>query len=118
MTNRKVNISSPEYCSVTNLRKLIIYNVLGSCRIGEHLKKYWTIVQSLDSETTFDLYFKLLRILDISVNLETYESIQKLISESIAELFTLGWKPYRKIYKEQEEELENLIVEDNRMKYF
>ena len=60
----------------------MIYNILGCCRI-ENSKKYWAIIQTLDAETTFDLYFKIMKIVDIATNLETYESIQKLIKESV-----------------------------------
>ena len=68
LTNRKISISTPEHCSLTNLRKLMILNVLGSCSII-NMKKYWSIVQILDGETTFDLYYKLMRIIEIANNL-------------------------------------------------
>jgi hypothetical protein len=46
-----------------------------------------------------------MKIIEIASNLETYESIQKLIKENVNELFKVGWAPYKKIRKEEESEL-------------
>ena len=34
------------------------------------------------------------------------------------ELFQLGWKPYRKIRREEEEELKGLVWDESVMKFF
>jgi len=94
-----VNFSSPSYCSLNNLRKLIIYNILGCVKM-ETINRLRTILEPLDLDTTYNLFFKIMKIVEIASNLETYESIQKLIRESVSELFKMGWVPYRKIKKE------------------
>jgi hypothetical protein len=33
LTSRKISYEHPEFCSINNLRKLIIYNILGSFKI-------------------------------------------------------------------------------------
>lgn len=99
LTYKKVAYNTPEYCSLNNLRKLVIYNILGCCKI-DAINKLWALIEPLDSDTTFNIYYKLMKIIEIASNLETYESIQKLIRENISELFKIGWAPYKKIRKE------------------
>ena len=43
ITFKTVSLNNPEYCSVNNLRKLVIYNVLGSCKI-ETMSKLWSMI--------------------------------------------------------------------------
>lgn len=76
------------------------------------------MVQPLDVETTFTVYYKVMKIIEIASNLETYESIQKLIKDYVNELFKIGWAPYKKIRKEEEAELENLVMEENVQRLF
>jgi hypothetical protein len=78
----------------------MIYNVFGCCKVEER-RAFWEIVKPLDAETTYDLFFKIMRILEIAFSLETYESIKKLVRESLTELFRMVWKPYRKLHKDQ-----------------
>ena len=78
LTYKKVVYNTPEYCSLNNLRKLVIYNILGCCKI-DAFNKLWALVEPLDSDTTFNIYYKMMKIIEIASNLETYESIQKLI---------------------------------------
>ena len=47
ITLKAVSLNNPQYCSVNNLRKLIIYNVLGSCKI-DTMAKLWSMIQPLD----------------------------------------------------------------------
>lgn len=60
----------------------MINNILG-CNKIEALNKLWGMIESLDVDTTFNVFYKLMRILEIASNLETYDSIQKLIKENI-----------------------------------
>lgn len=60
----------------------MINNILG-CNKIETLNKLWGMIESLDVDTTFNVFYKLMRILEIASNLETYDSIQKLIKENI-----------------------------------
>jgi hypothetical protein len=76
----------------------------------ETINRLRTVLEPLDLDTTYNLYFKIMKIAEIACNLETYESIQKLIRESVGELFKMGWAPYRKIKKEEEAELQSLIL--------
>jgi hypothetical protein len=57
-------------------------------------------------------------IIDITFNLETYENISKLVREHIMELFKVGWKPYRKLKKEEESELAELLVSEHTQRIF
>jgi hypothetical protein len=82
ITFKKISFNNPEYCSLNNLRKLVIYNVLGSCKI-ETINKLWSMIEPLDVDTTYTIYYKIMKIIEISSNLETYESIQKLIRDYV-----------------------------------
>lgn len=68
ITFKRLTLNSPEHCSLNNLRKLIIYNVLGSCKI-ETIGKLWAMLQPLDVETTFAVYYKVMKIIEIASNL-------------------------------------------------
>lgn len=57
------------------------------------------MIEPLDSDTTYNIFFKLMKILDIASNLETYDSIQRLVKQNINELFKIGWAPYKKVKK-------------------
>jgi hypothetical protein len=43
LTYRKINFANPVNCSLSNLRKLIIYNILGCCKV-ENISKLWALV--------------------------------------------------------------------------
>jgi len=68
LTYRKINFSTPVNCCLNNLRKLIIYNILGCCKI-ENINKLWALVEPLDKDTTYNLYYKIMKIIDIATNL-------------------------------------------------
>ena len=101
LSYRRASVATPEFCSLNTLRKMVIYSILG-CSGVEEVDRFWTIVQPLDLETTYTLYYKIVRIVDIATGLESYESIQKLAAQSINELMNIRWIPYRKIKKDEE----------------
>ena len=43
LTFKKVNFTTPEYCSINNLRKLMILNILGCCRM-DGLSRIWAMI--------------------------------------------------------------------------
>jgi hypothetical protein len=68
LSYRRVNFTSPSYCSLNNLRKLIIYSILGCVKM-ETINRLRTILEPLDLDTTYNLYFKIMKIVEIASNL-------------------------------------------------
>lgn len=40
---RNAPFANPPFCTITNLRKLMIYNVLGCCKV-DNIKQFWRVV--------------------------------------------------------------------------
>ena len=110
-------VGGGEYCSINTLRKLIIYHVFGCCAF-EELDRVWGIVEPLDIDTCYTLYYKVMKIVDIAGTLETYESVQQLLRQSLTELLTMRWIAYRKIRKEEEAELAELVLHQHPRRFF
>ena len=61
--------NSSESMVITNFRKLFILNILSCCDNKENASKNWKIIESLDSENTFKIYYKLSKIIDLTMSL-------------------------------------------------
>lgn len=65
--------SSPEDRSLLNLRKLIIWHIMKISNLDEDvISEYIDMLRTMANDTAFQLYFKAMKIVDISAQLEVY----------------------------------------------
>lgn len=78
-----------------NLRKLIIWQIIKTAGMIEYeLKTFKQLLRGLNDHVTYILYFKIMKIMDLSLSLEVYEKIKTIQNESIVELMTHIDKSY------------------------
>ena len=86
VTNSVDVFSRPDHCSLMNLRKMIIIQIIKS-KGFEDEEPFLQIIYRLNKIRTFFIYYKMLKIHDILLNLEVYDKIKILEKEAIQELF-------------------------------
>lgn len=89
----------PAGCSIMNLRKLFIYNTLACCD-PENLTKNWKILEFIDAEATYNLYFKVCRLVELTMSIESYSELHALLRESFPELIKYNPQTKGKIPKD------------------
>jgi hypothetical protein len=68
LSNQLPIYNSPVSCSLMNLRKLMIYSILGCCN-NESAVKHWKNMELTDSETIYGIYYKMSRLIDLTMTM-------------------------------------------------
>ncbi len=70
-----------------NLRKLIIWHIMKISNLEEEkISEYIDMLRTMANDMAFQLYFKSMKIVDISGQLEVYEKIKHVMKEKMVEL--------------------------------
>jgi len=77
LSNLPALFNAPATCSIMNLRKLIIYNILACCD-PDNAGKIWKSLEFIDSETTYNMYYKLSRLIELTMSIESYPELSAL----------------------------------------
>ena len=117
------SFSCPEDRSLLNLRKLIIWHIMKISNLEEEkISEYIDMLRTMANDMTFQLYFKSMKIVDISGQLEVYEKIKHVMKEKMLELLKQTMERCRhdrkKASQMEIEQFDSLIQDDNSFHIF